>query len=405
MRSEATVSNKDMLDRIRILSAEFAVTYPVRDRSNKYPTEEMNTLKRSGILAAAVPKEYGGLGMTAEELIKSVMILAEGNPSIAQMFLVHCVIGAQFVTGFATEAQRKHLFSQIVKNHAFIANAASEKDSKDAYAYETTLTRASDKSGVLINGKKFFCTGSQAADIVLVLGIMEGGFAAAFVAPKSEGLYMHDDWDVMGQRGTSSGSIEFRNVYVGLDMVIPKVGINELEPSNLFGPLTQGCFTAIYAGAAKGALKHSLRYVKTKTRPLAGSSVSRAVEDPYILLEVGKMSAYVSAAESLLLKAARLIDETLEMRGAVKDVEMARLRAEASVAVSEAKVFATEAGLRVCQDVFQVCGARAALAEEDLDRYWRDVRTLTLHDPVGYKAKQVGEFLLQEKYPDVSLRS
>lgn len=406
MRSEGTLGgNAEMLARIRKLATDFAVTYPLSDRSHEYPAKEMNKLKESGILAAAVPTEYGGLGMSADELIRCVMILAEGNPSIAQMFLVHCVIGAQFISGFASESQKKHLFGQIVNNHAFIANAASEKESKDAYAYETTLTRTSDNSGVRINGTKFFCTGSKAADIILVLGIMEGAFAAAFVSPHCEGLVMRGDWDVMGQRGTSSGSIEFKDVYAAWDMVIPKVGIKELEPSNLFGPLTQGCFTAIYVGAAKAALNHALRYVKTRTRPLSGSGVSRAIEDPYILQETGKMSAYTSAAESLLLKAAALIDRTLEMRGLVKEQELAQQRAEASVAVSEAKVFATEAGLRVCQDVFQVCGARAALAEEDLDRYWRDVRTLTLHDPAGYKAKQIGEFLLQGKFPDVSLRS
>lgn len=141
--------------------------------------------------------------------------------------------------------------------------------------------------------------------------------------------------------------------------------------------------------------------MKTKTRPLPwpGSGVTTAVEDHYILQEVGKMSAHLLAAESLVDKAAETVDRIMGLRGKVDGEELMRRRAEASVTVSHAKVVATEVALRVCQDIFQVCGARAAMAEEDLDRFWRDVRTLTLHDPVTYQARAIGEYLLQGKLP------
>jgi alkylation response protein AidB-like acyl-CoA dehydrogenase len=87
------------------------------------------------------------------------------------------------------------------------------------------------------------------------------------------------------------------------------------------------------------------------------------------------------------------------------EADLWRLRGKVSNTVSEVKVFATRSGLKVAQDIFQACGARAGMAEEDLDRFWRDIRQLTLHDPVDYKLRAVGEFYLQEKMPVPGFRS
>lgn len=72
------------------------------------------------------------------------------------------------------------------------------------------------------------------------------------------------------------------------------------------------------------------------------------------------------------------------------------------MAVSQAKIVATETGLWVCQEVFTVCGARAALREQNLDGFWRDARTLTLHDPISFRIRSVGEYLLQDN-PDAGV--
>lgn len=92
---EAITSVHDALARARALAAEFATTYPVRDRRNEFPAEEMATLKASGLLALPVPTEYGGLGAACPDIIRAVMTLATGNPSVAQMFAVRSSPGSQ----------------------------------------------------------------------------------------------------------------------------------------------------------------------------------------------------------------------------------------------------------------------------------------------------------------------
>lgn len=123
-----------VLQRVKKLAGQFAQTYPVRDERHEFPHEEMAQLKASGLFAAPVPQEYGGMGLPCRDVVEVVKTLAEGNPSIAQMFAFHYLLGTLFIDDFATTAQKQHLFGAIVHQQAFLANASAERDSKHAYA-------------------------------------------------------------------------------------------------------------------------------------------------------------------------------------------------------------------------------------------------------------------------------
>ncbi|MCY1303959.1 Dibenzothiophene desulfurization enzyme C [compost metagenome] len=82
-----------------------------------------------------------------------------------------------------------------------------------------------------------------------------------------------------------------------------------------------------------------------------------------------------------------------------------RERGETAIEAYAAKVNATHVALDVTAKVFELMGARATAAHYGFDRYWRNVRTHTLHDPVAYKAREVGDFALNGRIPPVSLYS
>lgn len=391
-----------VLREARELAREFARTYPERDKSRQFPREEMARIKASHLMVAPVPTKYGGFGLSVPDMIRCLMALAEGNPSVSQVYAVHSGM-VSTIDEFGTEEQRRRLFSEVVGQHVFLGNAVVEKQSKTVMALETRFEPTPNGNGVVINGRKFFATGCLAADYFWIVGFQGQDLVSAFVPRSAKGLAIADDWDAMGQRGTASGTVELKDVFVERDLVLPKFDLVDPDPSSLVGLLYQASFTAIYVGIAKGAIQHANSYVKTKTRPWVDSGVASAVDDPYVLHSVGHMHAYLSAAEHLLLRAADLVEEARSLRGSVDRSEMSRRRAEAAVAVAEAKLVSTEVSLRVCQDIFQVCGARSALAEEDFDRFWRDIRTLTLHDPKDYKAKLIGEHVLQGKEPRITL--
>ena len=69
----------------------------------------------------------------------------------------------------------------------------------------------------------------------------------------------------------------------------------------------------------------------------------------------------------------------------------------------EAKYLTTKVGLDVAGRLFEIQGARATTSAYGFDRHWRNLRTQTLHDPVAYKAREVGDWLLNRRAPEFSL--
>jgi alkylation response protein AidB-like acyl-CoA dehydrogenase len=82
-----------------------------------------------------------------------------------------------------------------------------------------------------------------------------------------------------------------------------------------------------------------------------------------------------------------------------------RERGAAAIEAYAAKVHATHVSLEITSRIFELMGARATASKYRLDRFWRNVRTHTLHDPVFYKAREVGDFVLNGAIPGVSLYS
>tara|TARA_R110000787_G_scaffold9353_9_gene32781 strand:+ start:12945 stop:14186 length:1242 start_codon:yes stop_codon:yes gene_type:complete len=396
----------EALQRIGELADKFSITYPDRDRNGEYPREEMDELKQSGLLGFSIPASYSGLGANCTEITEAIITLSQGNPSIGQMFLVHCLLGASFLDELAPEALKKKVFEDILANNVFLGNAASEKSNDPKKGYDLSFTPVD--GGYEINGKKFFSTGSLAGDKIAVIGMLDKTMALGIVPSNAPGLEIRDDWDAMGQRGTGSGTTIFDKVFAPSDMVMASItdASRQMAVTNLLGPITQIGFTGIFIGAAKGAMAAATQYIRETTRayPWPGLDFDKAIDDPYILLQMGDLSARLAAAEALTYAAARKVDIALEARATPGANEMAQLRGEASVAVSQAKIVATETGLKVCQDILVSCGARSALREQNLDRFWRDIRTLTLHDPISFRTRSVGEYVLQGKLPTPALR-
>ena len=72
---------------------------------------------------------------------------------------------------------------------------------------------------------------------------------------------------------------------------------------------------------------------------------------------------------------------------------------KAKVAVAEAKVLTTEVALAASNKLFELAGTRSTLGVHNLDRFWRDARTHTLHDPVRWKYSILGKYFLNGENP------
>lgn len=64
---------------------------------------------------------------------------------------------------------------------------------------------------------------------------------------------------------------------------------------------------------------------------------------------------------------------------------------EAALLASKAKVAVDELAVRAAGRLLDVGGASATRAGLNLDRHWRNARTVAAHNPTPYKARAIGD--------------
>jgi alkylation response protein AidB-like acyl-CoA dehydrogenase len=250
----------------------------------------------------------------------------------------------------------------------------------------------------LINGRKSFCSGATDSDMLIVSAIhsVDQKFLVAAVPSDRPGIRIHDDWDSMGQRQTDSGTVEFNAVPVGHDEFLRTPGPLGSIRASLRSCIAQLILGNIFLGLAEGALDEARNYTLATTRPWANSTgIDSAIEDPYILAHYGRFFVDLQAAQALTDVAGESLQRAWESGEAITD----SLRGKCAVDVAASKVITTRIGLEITNQMFEVMGARAAAGPARLDRYWRNLRTHTLHDPVDYKIRELGDFALNHKLP------
>ncbi|RKF49485.1 SfnB family sulfur acquisition oxidoreductase [Paraburkholderia fungorum] len=371
------------------VAARLAQGAAARDAERRLPREEIEWFSQSGLWAITVPKQYGGAGVSFVTLTEVVKIIAAADPSLGQLPQNHFgLVDVIALTG--TEEQKKYFFAQVLAGKRF-GNGFSEKGTKNVLDLKTSVTQ--EGGDYVVNGTKFYSTGALFADFVPVLGLDAGRKGwLAYIPQGTRGLTVIDDWSGFGQRTTASGTVVLENVRVPASHVLPAHRVSDYPTLN--GPISQIIQAAIDAGIAKAALDDTLTFVRQRSRPWIDSGVERASDDPLTVREIGHLHIQLHAAEALLERAARVIDEIAAKAETTED-DVAR----ASVAVGEAKVLTTETALLAGEKLFELAGTQSTLGEHNLDRHWRNARVHTLHDPVRWKYHLVGNYYLNGVRP------
>jgi sulfur acquisition oxidoreductase, SfnB family len=359
-----------------------------RDQQRKLPWAEIEQFTRSGLGSISVPKAYGGPDVSFETVAEVFRLISAADPALGQ--IPQNQFGMlQLLRLTATEAQQAVIFRSVLDGWR-IGNAGPERGTKDTLTLKAKITRAGD--GYRISGEKFYSTGALYAHWVAVKALDdEGRQRLAFVRRGSPGLRIVDDWSGFGQRTTASGTVLLDQVPVDAELVIDNW--RQRDTPNIQGAASQLIQAAIDAGIAEAAIDDAISFVRDKSRPWIDAKVERASDDPYVIADIGRLKLELHAAEALLRKAARVLDE---VNAAPIDAASA---ARASIAVAEAKVLTTEVSLQASEKLFELAGSRATLGEFNLDRHWRNARVHTLHDPVRWKYHAVGAYHLNGSLP------
>ncbi|MDH0646859.1 SfnB family sulfur acquisition oxidoreductase [Pseudomonas sp. GD03858] len=359
-----------------------------RDQQRKLPWAEIEQFTRSGLGSISVPRAFGGPEVSFATIAEVFRLISAADPALGQIPQNQFGI-LQLVRLTASQAQQEAIFRAVLDGWR-IGNAGPERGTKDTLTLKARISR--DGDGYRISGEKFYSTGALFAHWVAVKALDdEGRQRLAFVRRGSPGLRIVDDWSGFGQRTTASGTVLLDQVPVEADLVLDNWRHRELP--SIQGAASQLIQAAIDAGIAEAAIDDAISFVREKSRPWIEAKVERNSDDPYVIADIGRLKLDLHAAEALLRKAAKVLDEV--NAAPIDDAAAAR----ASIAVAEAKVLTTEIALQASEKLFELAGSRASLAEFNLDRHWRNARVHTLHDPVRWKYHAVGAYYLNGTLP------
>ena len=314
------------------------------ERDNKIPDEVVDGFKRLGALGMKVPEQYGGLGLSQVYYNRAMMLVGTWHSSLSTLLSAHQSIGlAQPLLLFGSEAQKQEWLPKVSTTHVSAFALTEPGVGSDPARVTTTATPTEDGAGYLLNGRKLWTTNGTVADVLVVLAKVprseghRGGITAFIVPSETDGVVVEHRIEFMGLRGIENSQTRYTDAFVPAANVIGREG---LGLKIALATLNTGrlALPAICAGVAKWATKVAREFASERVQ--WGKPIG---EHDEVAQRIAFIAATAFGLEAMLDVASRLADEKRN------DV-----RIEAAIA----KLYGSEMGWRVIDELMQVCGGR-----------------------------------------------
>ncbi len=343
------------------------------DESASHPVESWRDVWEHGLLAMAVPREHGGLGLDMLTYVMVIEALAQGCANTAMTVHMHSVV-QRYIDALASPAQKAALYPEVVEEGRLFGSWGSEPGRRGGSGVVQTIISPTG-GGYVINGQKHFCTMAGGAHRYMVHCTVDGGQGSggvlmAMTPHDAAGLRITGEWNTLGMRGTVSPSVSFEECRVDRSAVLGRPGLAErVGVGQGFGL----GYAAVYLGAAARALEFTIDHSKTH----------RYAPDPDFLCHSLVVQRAV-AEMSLALEGARMVLYGAASRWNDKSDPISR-----AILAARAKYLATDVALMVTSKALQVGGGRVAHKRYPLERLYRDVRTCTLMPPNADRSLEI----------------
>lgn len=365
------------------------------DRKGRYPTASVAALKQTDLLRAALPTALGGLGIGHACSLEIQMRLARVDSAVAQLYKVHEELLRE-VLCYCPEFQRARIARLVTEQRQMFGLAVAEPNRSAVDPLKTTATPQAD-GGFLIQGFKIYTTGAAEADQIATWAYNAAattpdnpvlGMQLVLIPKDTQGVTINRDWDALGQRATDSGSIKFDHVVCSPKWLASVPGKAPLIHGSV---RYQAGFAAILCGIGFGALNAAIPYINERSRPWAQAGVEKASADPMILRTAGELASDLAVAWAATVQCGALLDAF--ERGEID-------RAQLALPISAAKSAASRAAMAATGTIHALMGTGSLAGKSHFDYWWRNARTLSLHDPVEWKNVEVGRHLITGWEPE-----
>jgi alkylation response protein AidB-like acyl-CoA dehydrogenase len=371
------------------LLAEIGAGAFERERDNVAPFEAIDLVRRSRLGALRLPREEGGAGASLRDYFSVLIRLAEVDPNVAHILRVHFFTVENLIHSPFPDRDRR--WREEVARGTIFGGSLTELGTGntgqfDPAAFKTVI--APEGEGFVLDGTKYYSTGSMYSDILTVTGrTPDDRIVSAIFPADREGVHLDDDWDGMGQALTGTGTSHFDRVSIGADEI--QDDGDRADRARYTGAFMQLHLTAVIAGILAAASRDAVELVRSRDRTFTHAPTETAPTDPILQEGVGQMISASYAAESAVLIAAEAIDAAAD--SVLDGAPDPALAERASLQAAKAKVAVDGLAGGVGWTLFDVGGASATKRSKNLDRHWRNARTVASHNPTPYKAMVIGD--------------
>jgi alkylation response protein AidB-like acyl-CoA dehydrogenase len=348
---------------VRTWVDEVVVPHALRnDREERFPQEALDGLRQTGFVGLTVPEEYGGGGADPLTYVLFIEELGRGDANVRSVMSVHLGLVAGSVARWGTEEQKRHWLPRMATGEVLGCFGLTEPDHGSNPADLRATAERLPGGGWRLSGRKVFITNGSIAGVALVMARTGGpgakGVSAFLVPTDRPGFAAHPLHGKLGLRSCDTAELVLDGVEVGPDALLGgegdglRVALSALDDGRM-------SIAASCTGLAQAALDAMVSYAGARE-------------------QFGKPIAGHQLVQEMLADSAVDVDASRLLTWAVADL---KARGESySVAASKAKLFATEASIRVADACVQVHGGYGYVDEYPAAKYLRDARVTTLYE-------------------------
>jgi alkylation response protein AidB-like acyl-CoA dehydrogenase len=358
------------------------------ERTDTYPQEIVDGMKKMGLFGLTIPEEYGGLGESLLTYALVVEQIARGWMSVSGVINTHFIV-AYMISHHGTDGQKQHYLPGMAEGSIRGAFSMSEPElGSDVAAIKTRARR--DGDDYLVDGAKMWLTNGATSTLVATLVKTDEGAEKAHrnlttllvdkpagygkVAP---GLSIPGKIDKMGYKGVETTELVFDGFRVGADKVLgaaPGMGFAQMMDGVEVGRVN---VAARACGIAIRAFELAVDYAqqrKTFGKPIA--------QHQAIAFKLAEMATKVEAAHLMMVNAARSKDS-----GERNDVQ-----------TGMAKLLASEYCKEVTEDAFRIHGGYGYSKEYEIERLMREAPFLLIGEGTSEIQKTIISKALLREY-------
>ena len=314
------------------------------ERDDKIPDEVIAGFKDLGALGMKVPEKYGGLGLSQVYYNRALMLVGTCHSSLSTLLSAHQSIGlAQPLLLFGSEEQKREWLPKVCSTHLSAFALTEPGVGSDPARVSTTATPTEDGAGYVLNGRKLWTTNGTVADVLVVLAKVprsegrKGGITAFIVPSETDGVVVEHRIEFMGLRGIENSQTRYTDVYVPAENVIGREG---LGLKIALATLNTGrlAIPAVCVGLGKWATKIAREFGSQRVQ--WGKPIG---EHDEVAQRIAFIAATAFGLEAMVDVASRLADEK---------------RNDVRIEAALAKLYGSEMGWRIIDELMQVCGGR-----------------------------------------------